>query len=95
MGLKISSPIAYNITCDKNSKYKHRLSKVVHDSVHHLERGKCNAKVERRRFLRMQSNNVRKLFKILEVSDNDRKFLSRFSAKMSDNDLAKVKKITQ
>ena len=28
-------------------KYKHRLSKVVHDSVHHLERGKCNAKVER------------------------------------------------
>lgn len=29
---------------------------------------------------------------ILEVGDNDRKFLSRCSAKMSDNDLAKVKK---
>ena len=76
MGLKISFPIAYNITCDKNSKYKHRLSKVVHDSVHHLERGKCNAKDERRRFLRMQSENVRKLLKILELSENDTQKIS-------------------
>ena len=72
----MSSHIAYCniITCYKSWKYKHRLSKVVHDSVHHLERGKCNAKDERRRFLRTLHKSKPDIFKV-KMSENYSWFL--------------------